>query len=155
MLKFFTAFAMAVLVSTTAYGQDKNIIETLKSSGDYSTFVELLESAGLTSTLTGSSKYTVFAPTNAAFNAMPADKLKALKDDPAELKKVLQYHIINSAIPANQLLRLKTARTLSGARVEFMMQGGKSSVQDAEIVKTDIQASNGVIHSVDAVLQTK
>ncbi len=155
MMKMFFALAMTAVFSTTGYSQDKNLLETLKQSANYSTFAGLVETAGLQSLLTGTDKYTIFAPTNDAFEKVPAADLAALKKDPAALKKMIQYHIITSAIPSDQLLRLKTARTIEGARVEFMMKGGKSSVQEAEITQPNLKASNGIIHGVNAVLKLK
>lgn len=155
MRKTFFVAILSLFVATTGTAQDKSLLGTLKGHSDYSTFVSLLESSGLSSDLDGSTKYTVFAPSNAAFAKVPAANLEAIKKDPAALKKMLQYHIILNSIPANQLLRLKTARTIEGTRVEFMMKGGKSSVQDAEITQPDIKASNGVIHGVNSVLKLK
>jgi uncharacterized surface protein with fasciclin (FAS1) repeats len=129
-----------------------NLIATLKGAANYKTLVQLLDLAGLTKTLEGSAQFTVLAPTDAAFAELSTEKLNALKADTAELKKVLLYHVINSSISANQVLKLKTARTLQGPRVEFMMKDGQLTVNNAAVVQPDIKASNGVIHGINKVL---
>ncbi len=135
--------------------QAGNVIAELKKAGSFGTLLQLLDAAGLTATFQGTAQYTLFAPTDAAFAALPAEKLSALKNDTALLKKVLQYHVVSSTIPSSQLLKLKTARTLQSERVEFAMKDGKMTVQGATVVEADIKASNGVIHGIDAVLMPK
>ncbi len=134
-------------------GQDAdNLVNTLRKSANYKTMAQLLELAGLGPTFTGSAQFTVFAPTDAAFAELPKATMDGLKADTAALKKVLLYHVVNSAVPSNQVLKLKTARTLQGARIEFSMKDGKLYVNDATVIQPDIKASNGVIHGISKVL---
>lgn len=142
-------------VDAQVEAQSENLIAALKKAGSFGTLLQLLDAAGLTATFQGTAQYTFFAPTDAAFAALPAEKLSALKSDTELLKKVLQYHVVSSTVPSNQLLKLKTARTLQSERVEFAMKDGKMTVQGATIVEADIKASNGVIHGIDTVLMPK
>jgi uncharacterized surface protein with fasciclin (FAS1) repeats len=130
----------------------KNIAETAAAAPQFSTLVSLLRKAGLVSTLAGRQKYTVFAPTNAAFDKVPRRTLNALARDRAKLKAVLLYHVVRGAVPASRVVRLDSARTVNGARVAIDVRRGKVYVNDARVTKTDIRANNGIVHQINRVL---
>ena len=130
----------------------KDIVTTLAASGNYTTLAKLLEAANLAATLQGAAEFTVFAPTDAAFAKMPADKMAALQRDTVQLKKLLLYHVVSGAISTNKILNLKNARTLSGGKVELNVRDARVRVNDAIIVQPDIRASNGIIQGIDSVL---
>ncbi|HST69251.1 MAG TPA: fasciclin domain-containing protein [Solirubrobacterales bacterium] len=130
----------------------KNIVETAAGAPQFSTLVSLVKKAGLVGVLSGKTNYTVFAPTNAAFNKVPKKTLNELAADKAMLKKVLLYHVLPGKVPAAKVLKMKSATTAEGSKVEFSVRGKNAFVNDAKITKTDIRCSNGIIHSINAVL---
>ena len=138
--------------AASASGGGKNIVQVAASNKQFSTLVSLVKKAGLAKALSGSTKLTVFAPTNAAFAKVPKATLAKLATHRALLVKVLTYHAVPGVVPAGRVLKLKSAKTLEGSRVHFSTRGGRAYVNQAQIVKTNIPASNGLIHVIDAVL---
>ena len=94
----------------------------------------------------------MFAPTNAAFAKVPKATLNKLAHDKALLVKVLDYHVLPGVVPASKVLTLKSAKTLEGARVHFSVRGHDVYVNKARVIKTDIRASNGIVHLINGVL---
>jgi uncharacterized surface protein with fasciclin (FAS1) repeats len=136
----------------------QNITKTAASLPQFSTLVSLLEQAKLASALSAKGPYTVFAPTNAAFTKLPPAALAALKRDPARLKKVLLYHVVKGDVRAAQVVKLdgKSARTLEGQRVSIDVRGGSVFLNNTvRVTKTDVIATNGVIHVINKVLVPK
>ena len=131
-----------------------DIVATAKASGQFNTFLKAAEATNLTGLLKDNKDLTVFAPTDAAFAALPAGELDTLMlpENKAQLQKVLIYHIINAKVPSSEFKgATRKAATVAGASVE--LQGGATlKVNDADIVQADVMASNGVIHVVDKVL---
>jgi uncharacterized surface protein with fasciclin (FAS1) repeats len=136
----------------------QNITKTAASLPQFTTLVSLLKQAELAGALTAKGPYTVFAPTNAAFKKLPAATLKAVQSDPALLKKVLLYHVVNGDVRAAQVVKLdgKSARTLEGQRVSIDVRGGSVFLNNSvRVTKTDVLATNGVIHVINKVLVPK
>jgi len=127
-----------------------NIVQTAQYY-DFSTIVTALQTAGLTSTLESAGPFTVFAPTNAAFDALPAGKLNELLADPGTLAQVLTYHVVSGRLLAEDVLMQTSLTTVEGSTVTISTTEG-AKVNDANIVMTDILCSNGVVHVIDAVL---
>jgi uncharacterized surface protein with fasciclin (FAS1) repeats len=158
MLKPMVALVAAVLVlavpvgSASAATPNRDIVETAAVAPQFSTLVSLVKKAGLVGTLSGKARYTVFAPTNAAFAKVPKKTLDALLDDRALLRKVLLYHVLPGSVPASTVVKTESAKTAAGPRVEFAVRGRSAFVNDARITRTDIRCSNGIVHSIDAVL---
>jgi uncharacterized surface protein with fasciclin (FAS1) repeats len=147
------AAVAALPASGTAATQPKlDLVETAASAPQFSTLVRLVRRAGLVSTLSGRANYTVFAPTNAAFAKVPKRTLDALAKDKAQLKAVLLYHVVKGKVPAKKVVRLDSAKTVNGARVTIDVRNGKVFVNDARVTKTDIRASNGIVHQINRVL---
>jgi uncharacterized surface protein with fasciclin (FAS1) repeats len=144
--------ALAVPASVASAAGGKNIVETAAGSKEFSTLVSLVKKAGLVGTLSGSKPYTVFAPTNAAFAKVPKATLKMLGEDKAMLKKVLLYHVLPGRVPASKVLKMKSATTAEGEKVNFSVRGKSAFVNESKIIKTDIECSNGIIHVINAVL---
>jgi uncharacterized surface protein with fasciclin (FAS1) repeats len=130
----------------------KNLVQTAVAAGQFKTLVKLVKLAGLQSALEGSSKLTVFAPTDAAFAKVPKATINALLANKAELKAVLLYHVLKGEFPAAKILKLKSAKTLEGSSVKFSVTGGAVHVNDAKVIKANVFASNGVIHVINTVL---
>ena len=140
--------------STTAASKAENIVQVASGNADFSTLVSALKTAGLVDTLSGNGPFTVFAPTNAAFAALPAGTLASLT--PEQLKSVLTYHVVAGDIMAKDVKAGKV-KTANGAEFTINVKDGKVTITDAKgntvnVVKTDVDASNGVIHVIDGVL---
>ena len=131
---------------------EKNIVQTAQAAGNFKTLTKLVVKAGLADTLSNSGPYTVFAPTDAAFKKVPKSTLKSIAKHPAKLRAVLLYHVVAGRVPSSQVVMLKSAKTLNGKSVRIHTAGGKVFVNNAKVTKTDINASNGVIHVVNRVL---
>ena len=144
------------LFGTSAGAQDtstKNIVEIAKSNPDLSTLVTAVDKAGLVETLSGPGPFTVFAPTNAAFAALPAGTLDSLLADPAKLADVLKLHVISGTVDSKAATAAAgTNVTTLGGPVAVALNGDKLTVGGATVVTADIKASNGVIHVIDAVI---
>lgn len=130
----------------------KDLVETAQASPQFTTLVKLVKQAGLVKTLSGSDKYTVLAPTNAAFAKVPKATLTALGQDKAKLKQVLLYHVLKGRVPAAKVVKLKSAPTVEGSTVAIRVKGKKVFVNSARVTKTDVRASNGIIHVINRVL---
>jgi len=145
---------IALSAPRSAQAQDKDIVETAVAAGSFKTLAKLLGDAGLVETLKGPGPFTVFAPTDEAFAKVPAATLEALAKDKAKLKSVLLYHVVSGKVMAADAVKLngKGAKTVEGQEAKIMVMGNKVMINQANIVKTDIIAKNGVIHVIDAVI---
>jgi uncharacterized surface protein with fasciclin (FAS1) repeats len=132
----------------------QNIVQIAASNPQFSTLVSLVKEAGLVKTLSGKGPFTVLAPTNAAFKKVPAATLAALKADPDKLRAVLTYHVIPGKVPASKVVTLngKSVKTVEGSTVKITVKGKAVKVNNATVTKTDIMATNGVIHVINGVL---
>jgi len=148
------ALALSIAGGPAAARQndEKNIVQTAQAAGNFKTLTKLVVKAGLADTLSNSGPYTVFAPTDAAFKKVPKSTLKSLARHPAKLRAVLLYHVVAGRVPSSQVVMLKSAKTLNGKSVRIHTAGGKVFVNNAKVIKADINASNGVIHVVNRVL---
>jgi uncharacterized surface protein with fasciclin (FAS1) repeats len=129
----------------------KDIVDTAVSAGQFNTLAKALTEAGLIETLKGKGPFTVFAPTDEAFAKLPAGTLEALLADKAKLTAVLTYHVVPGKVTASDVVKLTEAKTVQGQNVKINTMGGVM-VNDAHVVKTDVMASNGVIHVIDKVI---
>lgn len=129
-----------------------NIVETAVAAGKFDTLVSLVEEAGLAETLATGGNFTVFAPTDAAFAKVPRKTLAALKADPAKLKAVLLYHVVKGELRANRVMKRSSIETLNGASVTVKVTPGVVKINNARVVKANVEASNGVIHAINRVL---
>lgn len=146
------ALAAVPVAGAQAAAAQKNIVQTAAAAPQFSTLVRLVKKAGLVSTLSGRTKYTVFAPTNAAFAKVPKRTLNALANDKAQLKAVLLYHVVRGKVPASKVVKLHSAKTVNGASVTIKVRKGKVYVNTARVTKADIKASNGIVHQINRVL---
>jgi uncharacterized surface protein with fasciclin (FAS1) repeats len=150
-------FTLALSMFATAghHGMKKDIVDTAVAAGDFNTLVTAVKAAGLVETLKGEGPFTVFAPTDAAFAKVPTDALNALLADKAALANVLTYHVVAGKVMAADVVKLPSAETVQGQTVSIEVKDGKVYVDGAQVVTTDIKASNGVIHVIDAVIFPK
>jgi uncharacterized surface protein with fasciclin (FAS1) repeats len=155
-----TAVAAVAVVAPAAAApsaSNGNIAQIASSSPQFSTLASLLKKAGLVGALKSGS-FTVFAPTNAAFAKLPKSTLTAVGNDPALLEKVLTYHVVKGKAPAATVVTLngKSVKTLEGQAVKVSVRGGKVFLNGStRVTKTDVMASNGVIHVINRVLIPK
>jgi uncharacterized surface protein with fasciclin (FAS1) repeats len=129
-----------------------NIVETAVSAGSFKTLVTAVQAAGLEATLMGAGPFTVFAPTDEAFAKLPKGTVEGLLKDVAKLSQVLTYHVVPGKVMAGDVIKLESAATVQGQSVQFGRNNGSVTVDKANVVKTDIDCSNGVIHVIDAVI---
>jgi uncharacterized surface protein with fasciclin (FAS1) repeats len=142
----------ALAASPAAAARARTIVGVAASDPQFSTLVRLVRSAGLVGALSGSAKLTVLAPTNAAFAKVPRRTLAMLASDRAALRRVLLYHVLRGAVPARTVVTLRSARTLAGPSIRIRVRGRRVYVNDARVTKTDVRASNGIVHVLDRVL---
>ncbi|MBX7131329.1 MAG: fasciclin domain-containing protein [Fimbriimonadaceae bacterium] len=144
--------AMATLSVSAFAKPEKDIVDTAVGAGQFKTLAKLLTDAGLVDVLKGDGPFTVFAPTDAAFAKVPKATLAALAKDKNLLIKVLTYHVVPGRVLASDVVKVKSAKTVAGPDVHVRVKGGKVKINKSNVVKTDIIASNGVIHVIDTVL---
>jgi uncharacterized surface protein with fasciclin (FAS1) repeats len=149
-----TALSIAMVGGSYAEGTGADIVDTAIGAGQFTTLAKALQAAGLVETLKGSGPFTVFAPTDAAFAKLPAGTVESLlkPENKEKLKGILTYHVVPGSVKAAQVVTMTSAKTVNGDTVAFKAQNNAVKVDQANVVKADIVASNGVIHVVDAVL---
>jgi uncharacterized surface protein with fasciclin (FAS1) repeats len=143
----------AVASPSSSTSSDKTIVQTANEAGQFKTLVALVKRAGLANALSGSTKLTVFAPTDKAFAKVPQATLRKLQRNRALLRAVLLYHVAKGDVKAARVVKLRTVKTLNGATVRVGVKGNRVYLnRKVRVVKTDIEASNGTIHVIDGVL---
>src|SRR5947209_5896774 len=147
-----SASSASAASSSAAAPAQSNIVQTAVAAGKFKTLVSLVKQAGLVGALSGPGPLTVFAPTDAAFAAVPKAALAELGKNPMKLKAVLLYHVVKGDVTASQVAKLKSAKTLEGTSVPIRVASGKVYVGDAQVTKTNVMTSNGVIHVINHVL---
>ena len=149
-----TILASLLASATPAVVADATIVETAIAAGDFKTLVAAVQAADLVETLNGKGPFTVFAPTDAAFAKLPPETLAMLlkPENKAKLAAILTYHVVPGSVKAADVVKLKTAGSVQGQRVDIKVDGANVTVDGAKVVKTDIGCSNGVIHVIDTVI---
>jgi uncharacterized surface protein with fasciclin (FAS1) repeats len=132
----------------------KNVVDTLIGSGDFAILVSSIKTAGLAESLARNGPYTVFAPTDAAFKKLTVGALNALLKDTAKLKAVLSYHILQGYVAAKYLKSGEMA-TMQGTTLTSAVSSAGVKINAANVEKSDVTATNGVIHVIDAVILPK
>jgi len=130
-----------------------DIVDTATAAGSFKTLLEAATAAGLVETLKGEGPCTVFAPTDAAFAALPAGTLDSLLADKEALKNILLYHVVAGSVDSTAVIGLTSAKAVNGDTITITVKDGSVYLNDTvKVVTTDIEASNGIIHVIDAVL---
>ncbi len=144
-------------VNTEEDAPKKDIVDTAVGAGSFKTLAAALKAADLIETLKGKGPFTVFAPTDEAFAKLPAGTVESLlkPENKEKLIAVLTYHVVPGKVMAADVVKLTEAKTVQGGKVTIEVKDGKVKVDGANVVKTDIAASNGVIHVIDAVILPK
>ncbi len=163
-MKLFTILTLAVITLTSSNStataadakktEDMTIVEVAVGNKDFSTLVAAVKAAGLVETLSGKGPFTVFAPTNAAFEALPKGTVETLlkPENKGKLAGILTYHVVAGKVMAADVVKLKEAVTVQGQTVTVNASDAGVKIGKANVVKTDIVCKNGVIHVIDAVL---
>jgi uncharacterized surface protein with fasciclin (FAS1) repeats len=152
-MKTLAVFVFALSLAGAASAADKDIVDTAISAGSFKTLVAAVQAAGLESTLRGSGPFTVFAPTDAAFARLPQGTVQELlkPENKAKLQAILTYHVVPGKVMAKDVVKLTSAKTVQGGTIKIINSNGVY-VDNAKVIQTDIETSNGVIHVIDAVL---
>lgn len=159
MMKAFQILACAAaLFTANATAQDTKqgptIVEVAAKAGKFNTLLAAAKAAGLAGTLSSKGPFTVFAPTDAAFAKLPKGTVENLlkPENKAQLAGILTYHVVSGKVPAAKVVGIKSAKTVHGSDLPIVVKDGKVTVAGANVVATDVMASNGVIHIIDAVM---
>lgn len=156
MKKLFLILGAITLMTLSAFAShtSKNIVETAASSGSFNTLAQALQAAGLAETLQGNGPFTVFAPTDEAFSRLPAGTLEVLlrPENKEQLRAILTYHVVPGKSTGEDVTKTTSLTTVNGQELRISVLKGVVRVNDARVNKTDILASNGIIHVIDRVL---
>ena len=158
LLTFISVALMAIVTVVPARTQQPtDIVATAVAAGSFTTLAKALTAAGLVDTLKGPGPFTVFAPTDEAFGKLPAGTLENLlkPENKDKLRRILTYHVVPGEVRAADVMKLPSAKAVSGDTIAVKVKDGKVHVDDANVIKTDIKASNGVIHVIDTVILPK
>jgi uncharacterized surface protein with fasciclin (FAS1) repeats len=129
----------------------KNLIQTAVEAGNFKTLITAMQEADLYDTLSGDGPYTVFAPTDEAFSKLPSGALENILQDKERLTEVLTYHVLKKKVKAKEVKILKNAKTVNGKEI-IISSSQDVKINNARIIKKDIECSNGIIHVIDEVL---
>lgn len=146
--------ALSMAANAGSSMDKKDIVDTAVAAGSFNTLATALKAAGLVDTLKGKGPFTVFAPTDEAFAKLPPGTLDDLlkPENHDKLVAILTYHVVPGKVMAKDVVKLHEAKTVNGKDVKISTEGGKVMVDKADVVKTDIVCSNGVIHVIDSVI---
>lgn len=149
--------ALILGAAASVRAAEKDIVDTAVGAGNFKTLAAALKAAGLVDTLKGKGPFTVFAPTDEAFAKLPPGTVESLlkPENKEKLVAVLTYHVVPGKVLAKDVVKLTEAKTVQGSSAKITVKEGKVKVDAANVVKTDIEASNGVIHVIDAVILPK
>ena len=167
MKKIFSTLAILAMIATPAAfagdcasgakaqqaskNMSADIVDTAVAAGSFETLVAAVQAAGLVDTLKSEGPFTVFAPTDEAFAKLPAGTVESLLKDKDALTKVLTYHVVPGKVMAADVVSLTSAKTVQGQSISIDTKDGVK-VDNANVIKTDIVTSNGVIHVIDSVI---
>jgi uncharacterized surface protein with fasciclin (FAS1) repeats len=152
-----TALALCVVTAFAAAApggaaEKSNIVRTAADAGKFDTLVALVKEAGLARTLRRDGPFTVFAPTDRAFDKVPDETLEALAEDKDKLRAVLLYHVLGEKVRSSKLVKRDSVETLNGQSLHVRVDDGRVFVKNARVKIADIGAKNGVVHAINKVL---
>lgn len=150
----FGAFIALLTLTTTAKAQSKDIVDLAVGNDNLKTLVAAVKAAGLVDVLKGDGPFTVFAPTDAAFAALPKGTLDMLlkPENKSKLVAVLTYHVVSGKVMSTDLSNGQKAATVQGEKVSVSISGGTVKINDAKVIAADVKAKNGVVHVIDKVI---
>jgi uncharacterized surface protein with fasciclin (FAS1) repeats len=160
--KVMSKITLALVVGTLTLGvssahaqqASKDIVDTAVAAGSFKILAKALQAADLVDTLKGAGPFTVFAPTDEAFAKLPAETLNDLlkPENKAKLRRILTYHVVPGRVASSEVAKLRSTKAVSGDTIGIKAGAATVIVDDARVVKTDVEASNGIIHVIDAVM---
>jgi len=162
--KTFVFATVAALVLTVAASgttalraETRDVVDTAVAAGSFKTLAKALDAAGLVNTLKGAGPFTVFAPTDEAFAKLPDGTLETLlkPENKEKLRRILTYHVVTGKVMASDVVKLQSAKAVSGDTITVKVQDGVVRVDNATVTSADVLASNGVIHVIDSVILPK
>ena len=160
---FAFATVAAVVLTVAASGttavraETRDVVDTAIAAGSFKTLAKALDAAGLVTTLKGAGPFTVFAPTDEAFAKLPNGTLETLlkPENKEKLRRILTYHVVAGKVMASDVVKLQSARAVSGDTITVKVEDGVVHVDNATVTSADVLASNGVIHVIDSVILPK
>ena len=154
MLSLALVLCCLMVSAAVTYAQEKDIVDTAVGAGSFNTLVAAVKAAGLVDTLKGPGPFTVFAPTDDAFKKLPPGTVEDLlkPENKAKLTAILTYHVVPGKMMAAEVVKMKSLKSVQGSPIKVTVKGDKVMVAKATVVKTDVMASNGVIHVIDTVM---
>jgi uncharacterized surface protein with fasciclin (FAS1) repeats len=155
MKNFLRSLTLTAALAFAGTANAADIVDTAVSAGSFKTLVAAVQAAGLVDTLKSAGPFTVFAPTDEAFAKLPAGTVEGLLQNPEKLKQILTYHVVAGKVMASDVVKLKKAKTVQGSSAKVMVKGGNVTIDNANVIKTDIVTDNGVIHVIDSVILPK
>ena len=152
-----TAMMVAGSVQAGCGTCDKTVVEAAEHLGTFNTLVAAVGAAGLKETLQSDGPFTVFAPSDDAFKALPAGTVENLlkPENKEKLQSILKYHVVAGKVKAAEVSKMSEATTVEGSDVAVSVKGGDVMIDDAKVVKADVPVSNGVIHVINKVIMPK
>ncbi len=144
--------ALVLAAPAFAGGMKKDIVDTAVGAGSFETLVAAVQAAGLVDTLKGEGPFTVFAPTDEAFAALPEGTVEGLLENPEALASILTYHVVAGSVMSGDLSDGMMATTVNGSDITISIADGVVMINDATVAAADIETSNGVIHVIDSVI---
>lgn len=158
----FAAVAAAVMTvaasgTTAVRAETRDVVDTAIAAGSFKTLAKALDAAGLVTTLKGAGPFTVFAPTDEAFAKLPDGTLETLlkPENKEKLRRILTYHVVSGKVMASDVVKLQSAKAVSGDTITVNVRNGVVHVDSATVTKADVTATNGVIHVIDSVILPK
>ena len=160
---FAVATVAAVALTVAASGtiavraETRDVVDTAIAAGSFKTLAKVLDAVGLVTTLKGAGPFTVFAPTDEAFAKLPDGTLETLlkPENKEKLRRILTYHVVAGTVMASDVVKLQSARAVSGDTITVKVEDGVVHVDNATVTSADVLASNGVIHVIDSVIVPK
>ena len=145
---------LGIVTAQAGKAPEKDIVDTAVAAGSFNTLATALTAAGLVDTLKGKGPFTVFAPTDAAFAKLPAGTVEDLlkPENKAKLVSILTYHVVSGSVSSAQVVKMTSAKTVEGQSVRISTNNGGVMIDNANVVKADVLASNGIIHVIDSVI---
>lgn len=162
-LRLTTFFVAVLMVSFLAFAsigstndmEEMNIVETAVAADQFNTLVTAVKTADLVETLSGPGPFTVFAPTDEAFGKLPEGTVESLLENKEKLKNILTYHVVSGKVMSSDVVNMDSATTVNGQKITITVKDGTVMINDAKVIKADIECTNGVIHVIDTVLLPK
>lgn len=146
---------MLFFISISLFAQKKDIVDTAVEAGTFKTLAAALTEAGLIETLKAEGPFTVFAPTDEAFEKLPEGTVEGLLKDKEALKKILLYHVVSGNVSSTDVVKLDKAKTVNGQEIMIKVKDGNVHINESQVKTADVYASNGIIHIIDTVLIPK